>query len=176
VSAPTAETGALGLRFSEVGETVQSLLSVLVDRGHPEGLVVASLREAIAAGRFREDGWWEDRLLPIVDELADELELERYPDEEAPAPAAPPRVLGSCSLCAGPVLDSQDFHADGGSVVYHEDCPEPLEVCETCGEPIGEDEPYVSGRSIATAGVVFHHAACARRSRRGSRGGAAVTA
>ena len=72
----TQPLGALDLPFNIIGEAVQSLGSVLVDRGHDAKLVKHALTE-----HFDETDFWQEVLGPAVNRLAEYLDLEHYPDE-----------------------------------------------------------------------------------------------
>lgn len=70
--ADRAGKGALGLSLSDVGEVVQSLGSVLVDRGFDR----ADVERRLTAETFDEGLWWEAVGGPLVDGLAEVLGFE----------------------------------------------------------------------------------------------------
>lgn len=77
------EVGSLGLPFTEIGDAVQSLASVLVDRGHDKDRVIHQLIDGRNHAWFNEPEFWEQVLGPATDELARWLDLPPFPEEEA---------------------------------------------------------------------------------------------
>ncbi len=62
--------GPFGLPFNDVGEVVQSLLTVLTDRGYTRESIVHALSD------FNEGEFWDEVLGPAADRLAYLLALD----------------------------------------------------------------------------------------------------
>jgi hypothetical protein len=72
-------TGRLCIPLLTIGEAVQSLGSVLVDRGHDEDDVIDRLISP--AHGFDEAMFWEAVLGPAADQLAEALGLTPFPED-----------------------------------------------------------------------------------------------
>jgi hypothetical protein len=65
-----AETGEMGLPFTEKGSIIQACCAQLVMRGHDHDAVLAALREC------NEQMWWDTHGGQLLDDLEKLLELE----------------------------------------------------------------------------------------------------
>lgn len=70
--------GPIGLPYVAVGQVVQAMATILVDRGHDEKQVI----DRLLSKNFDEDDLWMDVVGPAIDDLAEALGLPPYPEPE----------------------------------------------------------------------------------------------
>lgn len=73
------DLGPIGLPYRAVGQVVQAMATVLVDRGFDQKDVV----ERLLGDDFDEGCIWDSSVGPAIDDLAEMLGLPAYPEDEA---------------------------------------------------------------------------------------------